>query len=391
MTNPFKTLFLLDPSIIFLNHGSFGACPQPVFEAYQAWQRELERQPVLFIGRNLSAYDQAARQKLGVFLRADPDDLAFVPNVTYGVNVIARSLALKDGDEILTTNHEYGACNSTWEFTCQKTGAVYIHQPIPLPVQSAEAIVEQFWQGVTPQTKVIYLSHITSPTALRMPIEAICARARQNGILTVVDGAHAPGQIPLDLEALGADFYTGNCHKWMLSPKGAGFLHARREVQHLIEPLVVSWAYHLVMTGNGTQYLDYVRWTGTRDPAAQLSVPAAIEFMEDHQWGEVQRDCHRLLRMAIAQICTLTGKPPLYPLDSNLFSQLGIAPLPDETDLTALKNRLYEEYHIEVPCVLWQQRKLIRISVQAYNTREDLETLVGALEILLPQCQETVR
>ena len=391
MTNPFKTLFLLDPSIIFLNHGSFGACPRPVFEAYQAWQRELERQPVLFIGRKLSVYDQAARQKLGAYLHVDPDDLVYIPNVTYGVNVIARSLALEAGDEILTTDHEYGACNSTWEFACQKTSAVYIHQPIPLPVHSAEAVVGQFWQGVTPRTKVIYLSHITSPTALRMPVEAICARARQNGILTVVDGAHAPGQLPLDLEAVGADFYVGNCHKWMLSPKGAGFLHARREVQHLIEPLVVSWAYHLAATGNGAHYLDYVRWTGTRDPAAQLSVPAAIEFMETHNWLEVRQECHRLLQMAITQICDLTGQPALYPLDSDFYSQLGIAPLSPETDLAALKNRLYDEYHIEVPCVFWQQRKLMRISVQAYNTMEDLKALVGALQVLLPQCQESAR
>jgi isopenicillin-N epimerase len=388
MINPIKASFLLDPSIIFLNHGSFGACPRPVFEAYQAWQRELESQPVLFMGRKLSAYDQAARHKLGAYLHADPNDLAFISNVTYGVNVIARSLEFTPGDEILTTDHEYGACNATWEYACQKTGAIYKSQPIPLPVHSAEAVVEQFWQGVTERTRLIYLSHITSPTALRLPVEAICAKARQAGIMTMIDGAHAPGQLSLDLEALGADFYVGNCHKWMLSPKGAGFLHARPEVHHLIVPLVVSWAYQVALKNNRLHNLDYVRWTGTRDPAAQLSVSAAIEFMETHDWNKVQQVCHQLLQTAIQDICNLVEMKPLYPMDSDLFYQMGIAPLPPDIDLSMLKTRLYDEHRVEVPMVERNGQKFIRISVQGYNTKEDLENLVRALEVLLPQCQE---
>ncbi len=384
-----RSLFLLDPKIIFLNHGSFGACPIPVFTAYQAWQRRLENQPVLFLGRQMSTLDREARQPLGAYLHTDADNLVFVTNATQGVNIIARSLVLGPGDEILTTDHEYGACDYTWEFICQKTGAVYSHQPIPLPAYSLEEMADQFWQGVTPHTKVIYLSHITSPTALRLPVESICARARQVGILTVVDGAHAPGQIPLDLEAddtdhhCGADWYIGNLHKWALSPKGAGFLYARPEVQSLVEPLVVSWGYHTIPeTTSGSQFQDYLGWTGTKDPAASLSVPTAIQFMQEHHWDRVRQDCHALLRQAIERICDLVQMEPLYPLDSNLYHQMGIAPLPPNTDIFALKTCLYDEFHIEVPLIEWNGRKFVRISVQGYNTQEDIDGLVSALEHL---------
>ncbi|NUM46771.1 MAG: aminotransferase class V-fold PLP-dependent enzyme [Anaerolineales bacterium] len=216
-TPPLRTLFLLDPEVIFLNHGSFGATPRPVFEDYQHWQRALERQPVQFIVSELNTHLTAARQAMGAYIHADPDDLVFVPNATFGVNVVARSLTLAEGDEILASNHEYGACENVWDFLCRKTGAVYKRQPIPLPIPSPDEWVHQFWQGVTARTKVIFLSHLTSPTAATFPIQAICARARAEGILTVIDGAHAPGQIPLEMEALGADFYTGNCHKWEFS------------------------------------------------------------------------------------------------------------------------------------------------------------------------------
>ena len=359
MNNPFRDLFLLDPQIIFLNHGSFGACPKPVFEVYQEWQRRLERQPVKFLGREMRELDCQARQALAAYLHTHAENLAFVPNATHGVNIIARSLRLEPGDEILTSDHEYGACDYTWEFIAHKTGAKLVHQHIPLPAVSPAEIAEQFWQGVTPRTKLIYLSHITSPTALRLPVEAICARARQAGILTLVDGAHAPGQIPLDLEAIGADWYTGNCHKWMLAPKGAGFLYARPEVQPRVEPLVVSWGYHSTPeTTSGTQYLDYLGWTGTRDPAAYLTVPAAIQFMADHNWDAVRQNCHALLRQALGELCELVDMPPLYPLDSDLYAQMAIAPLPPETDVAWLKTHLYDEHRIEVPLTEWNGRQV---------------------------------
>jgi isopenicillin-N epimerase len=388
MSPSLRSLFLLDENVHFLNHGSFGACPKPVFEVYQAWQLRLERQPVLFLGRELAALDLQARQALATYLHTTAENLVFIPNATYGVNIVSRSLKLGPEDEILTTNHEYGACDFAWEFACKKSAATMIHQPIPLPVHSSDEILEQFWQGVTPHTRIISLSHITSPTALRLPVEAICTRARQAGILTLVDGAHAPGQIPLDLEAIGADFYVGNAHKWMLCPKGAGFLYARPEAQRLVEPLIVSWGYHATPESTrGSQFQDYLGWTGTKDPAAFLSIPAAIQFMQAYKWEQVRLACHALLRSTIGRICALVQMEPSYPLDSDLFHQMGIAPLPAHTDIAALKTRLYAEQHVEVPIIEWNSRKYVRISVQGYNTSQDLEALYTGLQSLLPQVQ----
>ena len=378
-----KQYFLLDPAVVFLNHGSYGATPKPVFEAYQKWQLRLERQPVLFLGRELPELLRDSRAVLGDYLHADPDDLVYIPNATHGVNIVAHSLQLKPGDEILTSDHEYGACDYTWDFMCGKTGAKYVHQHIPLPVRSKEEIIEQFWQGVTPRTKVIYLSHITSSTALRLPVEEICQRARQAGILTAIDAAHSPGQIPVDLQALDADVVFGNAHKWLMNVKGSAFLYVRRELQDLIEPLVVSWGYRATPDiATGSRFVDYLQWTGTKDPAAALTVPTAIQFMKDHDWDNVRCHCHLLLRQALERICDLTEMEPLYPLDSDLYSQMGIAPLPP-SDLALLKSRLYDEYRIEVPLTEWQDRQFIRISIQGYNTQADVDALVEALHTLL--------
>jgi isopenicillin-N epimerase len=380
-----KEHFLLDPDIVFLNHGSFGAAPKPVFDVYQSWQLRLERQPVLFLGRELDGLLLESRIVLGRYLNVHADDLVYIPNATHGVNIIARSLQLKPGDEILTTDHEYGACDYTWEFICGKRAAKYIHQSIPLPVCSEEEIADQFWLGVTPRTRAIYVSHITSPTALRLPVEKICLRARQAGIMTIIDAAHSPGQIPVDLQGLGADVVFGNCHKWLLSVKGAAFLYVRRELQPLIEPLIVSWGYNPTPeTTTGSRFIDLLQWTGTKDPTAALAVPAALQFMEQHDWDEVRYQCHQLLRQAIERICDLTGLVPSYPLDSNFYRQMGIAPL-SSSDLVILKSRLYHEFKIEVPLVQWQDRQFIRISIQGYNTQDDVDMLVDALQVLLPQ------
>jgi isopenicillin-N epimerase len=381
-----KRYFLLDPGIHFLNHGSFGACPTPVFDSYQKWQRRLESQPVLFLGREHDLLLKESRAALGAVLKVDGDDLVYVPNATHGVNVVARSLDLQPGDEVLSTDHEYGACDYTWQFVCAKTGAKYIRQPIDLPVVSAGKVVEQVWSGVTPRTRVIYLSHITSPTALRLPVEEVCRLARQQGILTIVDGAHAPGQIDLDLAEVGADFYTGNCHKWMLAPKGAAFLHARREVQSLVSPLVVSWGYggNDGQPGTGSRFIDILQWTGTKDPSAALAVPDALKFMTRHNWGQVRRECRQLLEQAVERVCHLTGMQSLYPPDSDFYSQMAVAPLPAGVDLAALKSRLYDEHKVEVPLTQWRDRNFVRISVQAYNTQDDIDALVGGLAKLLP-------
>jgi len=380
-----KDLFLLDPQVVFLNHGSFGACPKAVFEAYQKWQLRLERQPVQFLGTEFPEHMRAARSALGEYLGAEADDLVFVPNATFGVNVIARSLNLQPGDEVLTSDHEYGACDRTWTFVCRKSGATYHHQPVGYPAGSAEEIAEQIWQGVTGRTRLIFLSHITSPTALTLPVAEICARARQAGILTLIDGAHAPGQIPLDLQAVGADFYTGNCHKWMLAPKGAAFLYARREVQEMVEPLVVSWGWDLPESTDlpGSFKLPgRLEWHGTDDPSACLAVPAAIEFMDRHDWESVRQDCHDLVRQAITRIQELTGLPCAYP-DERSYFMMAVAELPPQPDLPAFKSRLYEEHRVEAPCIEWNGRHFIRISVQGYNDQRDIDRLIDALRQML--------
>lgn len=380
-----ENLFHLDPDVVFLNHGSFGATPKPVFAVSQDWQLRMEHQPVLFLGRELDGLLLKSRWALGNYLNADPDDLVYIPNATHGVNIVARSLRFESGDEVLTTDHEYGACDYTWDFVTGRNGVRYIHQHIPLPVQSGDEIIERFWAGVTPRTKVIYLSYITSTTALRLPVGQICKLARQKGILTVIDAAHAPGQIQLDLQALDADIVFGNCHKWMMSAKGAAFLYVRKELQPLVDPLIISWGYNPAPESTtGSRFIDILQWTGTKDPTAALTVPAAIEFMQRHNWDRIREDCHALLKRGIERICDLVGMPPLYPLDLGFFKQMGIAPLP-MSDLPALKRRLYDEYRIEVPIVQWGNRQFIRISVQGYNNPDDIDKLVYALKALLPQ------
>lgn len=372
-----RDLFLLRPDVIFLNHGSFGACPRPVFDVYQSWQRELERQPVEFLGRRFTDLLRQARESLGAFVGADADELVYVPNATTGLNIVARSLPLQEGDEVLATDHEYGALDRTWRFICQKRGARYIRQPVPIPVESAEHVIGAIWAGVTPRTRVLFVSHITSPTAIIFPVAELVRRAREAGLITVVDGAHTPGQVPLDLGTLGADFYSGNCHKWMMSAKGSAFLYARREMQHLVEPLVVSWGWESERPGP-SRFIDEQEWQGTRDVAAYLSVPAAIEFMEVHDWPRVRQDCHELVRHARQRVSELTGLPPITPDSPEWFAQMAALPLPP-CDLEAFKRRLYDEFRIEIPTVEWNGRHFVRISIQGYNTRAEIDALVDAL------------
>ncbi|MBI5034567.1 MAG: aminotransferase class V-fold PLP-dependent enzyme [Chloroflexi bacterium] len=375
-----KELFLLDPNIVFLNHGSFGATPLPVFEKYQWWQRELEHQPVEFLGRRFNELMREARVALAQYIHTDADNLVYVSNATMGLNIVARSLRLEPGDEILTTDHEYGALDRTWHFICRKTHAVYKHQTIPVPVTTADDFVERFWSAVTPRTRGVFLSHITSPTALIFPVQEICRRARQAGIISIIDGAHSIGQIPLNLEELGADFYSSNLHKWLCCPKGSAFLYARREMQPLVEPLVVSWGYESDYPSS-SRFIDEQEWTGTRDIAAFLTTPEAIKFYEAHCWGTVRTQCHSLAQYARERITALTHLPPLSPDSTDWYMQMFTVPLP-LCDAKQLKSRLYDEFHIEVPIITRQNQPFIRASIQAYNTLDDVEQLVNALNKL---------
>jgi isopenicillin-N epimerase len=378
-----RDLFLLDPDVHFLNHGSFGATPKPVFEEYQCWQRELERQPVEFLGRRNDELLCEARKALGAFLNVDADSLVFVTNATWGINIAARSIELELDDEVLTTDHEYGACSMTWEHLLGKTGARYCRHSVPLPVTSHEELVESFWGAVTPHTKVIFLSHITSPTALIFPVKEICRRAREQGILTVVDGAHAPGQIPLDLADLGADIYSGNLHKWLCAPKGAGFLYVRPEEQDWIESLVVSWGWGREGRIVDSTFVQRNEWQGTRDIAPFLVVPAAIRFQQEHDWDTVRGRCHELARQARERLADLTGLPPICPDSPDWFGQMVASRLPFDGDLLTLKTRLYDEYRVEVPMGRFDGVSQVRVSFQGYNDEADLDALIDGLRRLL--------
>jgi isopenicillin-N epimerase len=376
-----KSLFLLDPDVIFLNHGSFGACPRPVFELYQRWQSELERQPVEFLGRRSGPLLAEARAKLADYVGAEAGEVVYFPNPTTAANMIARSLKLGPGDEVLATDQEYGAMERTWRFNALRAGYSYIRRTVPLPVTTHAEFVERFWAGVTEHTRVIFISHITSPTALIFPVEEICRRARAAGILTIIDGAHAPGQIPLRLRELGVDCYVGAAHKWLCAPKGSAFLYARPEVQSWLMPLVVSWGYESDAP-SGSRFIDYHEYQGTRDIAAYLATPAAIAFQAEHDWPTVRADCHALAQEARERLNAITGLEPICPDAPEWFGQMATIRLPP-VDCNALKIQLYERYRIEVPVVRWNDEPIVRVSCQAYNSAADIQALAGALEELL--------
>ncbi len=379
-----KKHFLLDPDITFLNHGSFGACPKPVFDTYQAWQLELERRPVEFLGRRAIPLLAEAREKLAAYLNCAAQDVVYFPNPTTAINMVVRSLDLQPGDEILTTDHEYGAMDRTWRYYSQKKGAKYIQRHIPLPVSSHADFIENFWAGVTPQTKIIFLSHITSNTGLIFPVAEICKRAREAGILCIVDGAHAPAHIPLDLTALDADIYTGAAHKWLMAPKGAAFLYARRDVQQWLDPLIISWGYDSEPGyGSGNTFLDYHEWQGTRDLAAFLSVPAAIDFQREQAWDQVRTRCRELVLAVRQEVSDLTGIPPICANPEEWLGQMVALPLPKGVDGPALKERLYDEYRIEIPYTQFDGQSFLRLSVQGYNTEAELAYFVKTLGDML--------
>jgi isopenicillin-N epimerase len=348
-----KDSFLLDPAVVYLNHGSFGACPRPVFEAYQQWQRELERQPVAFLAleRGLPARLDEARRALSAFVGAAPGNLAFMPNATTGLNAVVRSLELGPGDEVLLGDAEYGGMERLWEFVRRRTGAAVARRPF-----------DELDPG--PQTRVVFCSHIEWSTGRVNDLAPLVARTRASGALLVVDGAHAPGQIDLRLDELGADVYAGNCHKWLCAPKGAGFLHVRRELQETIAPLVAGWGYR-----DESTFLSRHEEQGTRDPSAFLTVPDAIEWQQARNWDAVRERCRALASEAPARL-------GLEPLGTDL--QMVSMRLPSDTP-AGLQERLYDEHRIEIPVF----DGLIRASFQGYNGRDDLEALRTALERLL--------
>ncbi len=390
---PYADRWLLDPEVVFLNHGSFGATPIAVLEEQTRIQRRIESEPLQFFEHHYFEELDGARKELASFLGARVEDLGFVANATTGVNTVLRSLPLEPGDELLVTDHEYNACRNALDAVAADTGARVVVAPIPFPLAHEDEVVATILDFIGTKTRLLLVDHVTSQTGMVLPIERLVAEARSRGVDVLVDGAHAPGMVELDLDALGAAFYTGNCHKWICAPKGAGFLHVREDWHENLRPLVISHGANAVSNRRSRFHLEH-DWTGTRDPSAWLSVPAAIREMGrmlEGGWPELRRHNRDLALGGRRLLCEALGIEP--PCPDAMIGSLASIPLPDGEgealhDLfpfDVLQGRLFDEYRIEVPVIAWPAppKRLIRISAQIYNHPEQYAYLADALRELM--------
>ena len=379
----------LDPAIDFLNHGSFGACPRPVLEEQQELRARMERQPVQFLARDLEGLFDLARAELGELVGADPDDLAFVPNATGGVNTVVRSRDFAAGDQLLTTSHAYNACVNALRLQ-QKRGVEVVVAQVPWPIRAPSQVLDAVLGAVTPRTRLALIDHVTSPTGLLFPVSELVEALAARGVDTIVDGAHAPGMLPLDLRALGAAYYTGNCHKWLCTPKGAAFLHVRRDRQERIRPLTISHGANAGREDRSQFRLEF-DWTGTDDPSALLCIPAAARFLASLLPGglpALQRRNRDLALRGRRLLCEALRVEP--PAPEEMIGSLASVPLPDDEGPPAprtwpswhpLQRALLEKHRIEVPVMPFpaSPARLVRISAQAYNSEEQFARLASAL------------
>ncbi|MGV3771921.1 MAG: aminotransferase class V-fold PLP-dependent enzyme [Verrucomicrobiales bacterium] len=380
----------LRSGIHFLNHGSFGSCPKPVLQFQSDLRNRLEAQPIQFLVRELEGLWDGARQTLARFVGAEADNLVFVPNATSGVNTVIRSLQFSVGDEVLVTNHEYGASRNAVAHGARQQGAVIREVKIPFPLSGPEAVLEPIMESLNPRTRLVLLDHVTSQSGLIFPLETILAELNGRGIESLIDGAHAPGMIPLQLERLRPTYYTGNCHKWLCAPKGAGFLYVRPEKQEFIRPLAISHG----ATSNRkdrSRFLVEFGWMGTGDPTAMLSVGKAIEVMGaalPGGWPAVMKHNHELAVKGRTILCKAFGIPA--PAPDDMLGSMATVPIADDTEegqslsplyANHLQEKLWRDYQVEVPIVPWPEwpRRQVRISAQLYNTAEQYEYLARLL------------
>ncbi|WP_292820129.1 aminotransferase class V-fold PLP-dependent enzyme [Nostoc sp. JL23] len=380
-----RDLWSLDSTVTFLNHGSFGACPKQVLEFQQRLRSQLEHEPLRFFGREWEPLLDDARSKLAAFVSADVQDLVFVPNATTGVNSVLRSLTFSPEDEILTTNHEYNACRNALDFIASRTGARVVVAKVPFPIDSPQQIVAAVIERVSAKTRLALLDHITSQTGLIFPIQELAKELQQRGVDTLVDGAHAPGMISLDLREIGATYYSGNCHKWLCAPKGAAFLYVRRDKQSEIRPLTISHGTNSPRTDKSRFQLEF-DWTGTDDPTAYMCVPEAIAFMGSllpGGWTELRQQNHQLVLQGRRLLCEALEVQPLCPKE--MIGSMAVVPMPttlENRDFMSIHDELFDKFGIQVQVMPWQEkpRLLVRISAQIYNTLEQYEYLAKVLK-----------
>jgi len=384
----FRHEWTLPEDVVYLNHGSFGPSPRLVQEARANWQRQLESEPVDFFLRRMEPLLEEATEELARLFNAPADSLVFVDNATAGMNIVAASVELQSGDEVLLTDHEYGAVRRIWQKACERVGARVRVQPLPSPLQDEDEVVDTLLAAVNPRTKLLVVSHITSPTAVILPVEKICQRAREWKLSVCIDGPHAVGIAPLDLQRLDCDYYTASCHKWLSAPFGSGFLYAHRRVQRSTCPAVVSWGGSV--GGRAPTWRDEFNWIGTRDPSAFLAVPDAIRFLADVGWERFRNRAHSLARFARERLSAVTGFEPLVPDDPLWYGSMIAVPLPlQDAEPPAsgrrdpLQDALWEQARIEVPVVWWQRQRLIRVSCHLYTQRAEIELLAETLARLL--------
>ena len=370
-----KSQFMLDPKITHLNHGSFGATPKPIFNSLVNWQKKLELNPSKHIYDTFD-FLKESRSSLASYINCNKDDVVFVPNPSTALNTIIKSLDLNPGDEILSTNHEYETLDRTWKYISKNTGSKYIQVPISLPLKSENNFIECFLKKITSKTKIIFLSQITSSTGLIFPIEKICKIAKEKNIISIIDGAHVPGHIDLDIKKLNPDVYTGACHKWMCSPKGTAFLYVHKKLQDIVKPLVISWGYDSDMPSH-SQFLDYLQWYGTDDISAYLTMSDTIKFLEKNNWENVSKQCKKLNIWARNEINKLLKKEPIS--DERFLGQMSSIPI-ESNDILVDQTEFYSKYNIQIPMFKWNDKEFFRISIQAYNTKEDIFILLEALD-----------
>jgi isopenicillin-N epimerase len=385
---PWADLWLLDPAVDYLNHGSFGACPKAILENQSELRLRLEREPVDFLVRALPGLLAEARAALAGFVGADGDDLAFVPNATAGVNAVVRSLAFSPGDEILTTDHAYAACRKTLDYVAARTGARVVVAEVPFPLHGEDDVIEPVLAAVTPRTRLAMLDHVTSPTALVFPIERLVAGLSACGVDTLVDGAHALGMVPLDLTRLGAAYCTANAHKWLCAPKGAAFLHVRKDRQRGLHPVAISHGYER----GEPRFLKEFDWTGTPDPTATFCIPDCITYLGGllpGGWPAVMAANRALALKARVILCEALGvsTPAPESMIGAMASVLLPAPAPGspagrlgrEELADWMRARGVESWFYDWPVGGGSGGKLVRVSAQLYNTAEQFVRLAGLL------------